>query len=347
MKAQRRLRKFVKFATGGLHRLRYLLHWILGKYSAKHIRLDGDLDLLGRNICIFSIFCHEKRIPRSTLALTRAIKRAGYDLIVVLNGAHGAREEFQNGLGSRDILITRPNLGRDFAAYQLVTNLLLAKKRPFDRILYCNDSVFYLDRNDANDIFRHLLSSDHPWIGMTENYPRYHVSSWCFQLSSHALMTPVLTGFWKRYRPVDSHHHAVKAGEQGLTGALLKAGFVPTIMFDAASLLKAILRKYRLADDGGVLQQLSPPPAGSAPSSQSQAVLASLYQGERANQANHLSMLLISELGFPFVKKKLARQGYCPISLLVLVLEKFMSDFCLETVHEVRLTGMRMRKRWF
>ena len=130
MKARRRLRKFVKFATGGLHRLRYLLHWMLGKYSAKHIRLDGNMDLLGRNICILSIFCHEKRIPRSTLALTRAIKRAGYDLIVVLNGAHRAREEFQNGLGSRDIVITRPNLGRDFAAYQLVTNLLLAKKGP-------------------------------------------------------------------------------------------------------------------------------------------------------------------------------------------------------------------------
>jgi hypothetical protein len=86
--------------------------------------------------------------------------------------------------------------------------------------------------------------------------------------------------------------------------------------------------------------------SGIAPTWEVTTILTALFQGERANQANHLAILLMSELGFPFIKKKLLCQPNFPRSLLVLILEKFMTGFCAETVHEIRLRGARLRSWW-
>jgi hypothetical protein len=166
MKRSRRI-KVLKRIYWARQWLRYWLDRFLGRY-ARDISIDGDMASLGQNLCIFSIFIGKGKILRSVLDLIQAIKKQGYDLVIVVNGRKVTHDWFEGAIGYRDILITRPNLGRDFAAYQLATNLLLESKLSIERILYCNDSVFYLDKNDTKNIFHHLISSDHPWIGMTE-----------------------------------------------------------------------------------------------------------------------------------------------------------------------------------
>jgi len=70
-------------------------------------------------------------------------------------------------------------------------------------------------------------------------------------------------------------------------------------------------------------------------------VLKWLFAGEELNQTNSLGILLISEAGFPFIKKAMAFQSNCPISVILVILEERMSGFCMEAANEVRLKGMQ------
>jgi hypothetical protein len=321
--------------------VRYGVNCALGAYR-RDILVDGDPDCLGENICIFSIFSAKGRILRSTLSLLKAIRKEGYGLVLVVNGQRITRGWFEGEIGSADVVISRPNLGRDFAAYQFATNLILKRKLTIRRLLYCNDSVFYLDRNDSKNIFAHLISCNDDWVGMTETYERrYHVSSWCFQLSDKVLKTQAFVEFWKAYRPVDRRGHAIRQGEVGLSKTLLRAGYVPTVIFNAGTLLKAALQKHDIPNEKQLLQQFCTSKLERLSASGTNAVLKSLFQGEQLNQTNNLGILLISETGFPFIKKAMAFQSNCPISIIMVILEELMSGFCIETVNEVRLKGMR------
>ena len=338
---RRPLVKVIKRFHGAYQWVRYGVNHTLGAYR-RDIAIDGDATRLGENICIFSIYSANGKILRSTLSLLKAIRKEGYGLVVVVNGQKITRGWFEGELGTTDVVISRPNLGRDFAAYQTATNLVLDSKLSLCRLLYCNDSVFYLDRNDPSNIFAHLVCSDDQWIGMTETYEhRYHVSSWCFQLSKEVLQSPAFVEFWRHYRPVDSRRHAIRRGEIGLTNALLSAGYVPKVLFDAGNLLRMVLQKHdvrnhkRLLPEHWTLQPEMASPSGL------NGVLKWLFEGEKLNQTNSLGILLISEAGFPFIKKAMAFQSNCPISVILVILEERMSGFCMEAANEVRLKGMR------
>jgi hypothetical protein len=239
-------------------------------------------------------------------------------------------------------MINRPNLGRDFAAYQLATNLLLGSRHPIRRLLYCNDSVFYLDRNDPGKIFQQLITSDDSWIGMTENYYKtYHVSSWCFQLTHTVLNAEAFVKFWKMYRPVNSRRHAINRGELVLSRVLLQAGFIPMVIFNANSLVKSILQKHDVPNPKLILQQIHNLSPKETSNTEFKAILRSVFLGEETNQTNDLAILLISEIGFPFLKKGLAFQAEWPISVVVTILEELMSGFSAESANEIRLRGIR------
>jgi len=338
---RRPLVKVIKRIHGAYRWVCYGVHRARGAYE-RDISIDGNPTCLGENICIFSIFSTKERILRSTLLILKAIRKEGYGLVVVVNGQKTTRAWFEDGIGTTDLVISRPNLGRDFAAYQIATNLLLTTQLSIRRLLYCNDSVFYLDRNDPRNIFAHLITSEDQWVGMTENYDgRYHVSSWCFQLSSEVVKSPSFMAFWKKYCPVDGRRHAIRQGEIGLSRMLLNAGFSPAIIFSTNSLLRTILEKHKLPNRKLLLQHLCVPSFQTIPQLELGAVLASLFRGEQFNQANNLGIAFISEIGFPFLKKNMALAENCPISLMLFILEEFMSGFCPETANEVRLKGMR------
>jgi hypothetical protein len=338
---RRPLVKVLKRIHGAYQWVRYGVNCALGAYR-RDITIDGNPACLGENICIFSIFNTKEKILRSTLSLVKAIKKEGYSLVLVVNGQKVARQWFEGEIADADVVITRPNLGRDFAAYQLATTLILDASLTIRRLLYCNDSIFYLDKNDPQNIFAHLAASDDHWIGMTENYERrYHVSSWCFQLSAEIIYCSAFIEFWKTYRPVDNRRHAIRRGEIMLSKVLLQAGYVPRILFSTSLLLKTILEKYKYPNQKFLLQQLCMPSLPQGPPSELKAVLQSIFYGEELNQANNLGVVLVFELGFPFVKKSIAFQANWPISVIFLILEELMSGFSAETAIEVRLKGIR------
>jgi rhamnan synthesis protein F len=341
MRLPRFLRNLKPLSQSAYRRCLYWRDLSLGRYGMKHVHIDGNLKVLGQNICILALFNPNNTILKSVLGLIRAIRKEGYDLILIVNGVYVDRDWFQGEVGARDTLITRPNLGRDFAAYQLATILLLDSGIPITRLLYCNDSVFFLDRNDSTAIFRRLITSDEDWIGMTENYHMYHISSWCVQFGPTVLKSPAFIRFWKNYLPINHHRHAIRHGEIRLSRILLEAGFVPHVMFNTQNLLKAVLGKYSLENEMHCLHELCSLPLATSFALGAKSLLASLFIGEQHNQTNNLTLLLISELGFPFIKKNMVSQGNIPLSLMLMLLQQLMTCFSDETAAEIRRRGMR------
>jgi len=326
---------------------RYWLNFLRGAYH-RGITIDGSASGLGPNICIISIFARQRKIPRSTLSLIRAVRSAGYGLVVVVNGSEIAKENFEGELRSADILITRPNLGRDFAAYQLAAKLVSESGLTVQRLLFCNDSIFFLDKNDTQNLFGRLIKAKDDWIGMTENYGgKYHVSSWCFQLSGNVLISPAYKEFWNAYRPLDSRRHAIRQGEIRFSQVMLAAGYVPTVLYSAALLLDTLLngahgKKEHLLQHFCMVTKRRDAPAPNLGST-----LDGLFRGEQLNQTSNLGLLLVSEIDFPFLKKDIAFKANWPISVVVLLLQQHMSEFCAETANEIKLRGLRRGlSRW-
>jgi hypothetical protein len=315
--------------------------WLENPQTATSI--DGDFELLGPNICIFAASNLGKKILASVRSLIHAITTAGYATVVVMNGPRVERGWFEGAISQSDVIISRPNRGRDFAAFQLATGLLLDRRKEIDRLLYCNDSIFFLDKNDRKKVFSHLIASADPWVGITENHqPIYHVSSWCFQVSQEILKSPAFAAFWRSYLPIDSRIHAIKKGEIGISRTLLKAGFSPTVMFTANSLLRALLEKNRLNAPSHILNELGVfARADLNERTETTDAVRSLFQGEKHNQTAFLGVPFMAEMGFPFLKKDVVYRGVYPMSLALLLLEELMSGFGPETVNELHMRGTR------
>ena len=89
------------------------------------------------------------------------------------------------------------------------------------------------------------------------------------------------------------------------------------------------------------LHELCSLPLAASFVSGAKSLLASLFIGEQHNQTNNLTLLLISELGFPFIKKTMVSQGNIPLSVMLMLLQKLMTCFGDETAAEIRRRGMR------
>jgi Rhamnan synthesis protein F len=322
-------------------RVRYWFNVGRGAYL-KGIAIDGNISSLSANICVFSLFAPRNRIQRSTLSLIRAIRKAGYSLVVVVNGSEVSKDSFEGELGQDDILISRPNLGRDFAAYQFAINLLLKTRLSVERLLLCNDSVFFLDKNDPQDLFGRLITAGDHWIGMTEHYGgKYHISSWCFQVSSEVLNSPAFTNFWRCYRAVDSRRYAIRKGEIRFSHVMLAAGFTPTVLFNAALLLKSVLKNTNMTQERLLQRFCTVVKRHGAAAADLASTLEVLFEGEQLNQTSNLGVLLLYEAGFPFLKKDIALKANWPVSVVILILQQYMSEFCAETASEIKLRGIR------
>ncbi len=149
--------------------------------------------------------------------LIEAIKKEGYSFIIVANGQKIERAWLEGAIGSvrSDHKPSKswPRLCRLSARDEPALGI---KGIRFRRLLYCNDSVFYLDRNDPRKFSQHLITSDDPLDRHDGNYYKtYHVSSWCFQMTHTVLNAQAFVKFWKIYRPVNSRRHAINRGELG------------------------------------------------------------------------------------------------------------------------------------
>jgi glycosyltransferase involved in cell wall biosynthesis len=134
-------------------------------------------------------------------------------------------------------IIERPNIGRDFGAYQ--SGISYLKENGYldeaDLLLICNDSVFY--GNNFGNFLKEFDSSKSPWTTAFLNFEKHtHAQSFFQSFTSEILLDPGFQGFWRDYFPSNSRVHAIDKGEVKLSQILLSTGFFPKSIVTAGAI---------------------------------------------------------------------------------------------------------------
>ncbi|MDX2237140.1 MAG: rhamnan synthesis F family protein [Hyphomonadaceae bacterium] len=175
-------------------------------------------------------------VPKSVENLIQLLAARNAAILLVCNGR--LNEQSRARLGPmlwRSI--ERPNYGRDFGAYQAGVLHLLRERITAKRLIVANDSMFY-DMARAPAMLERLITSERHFTAATENHePAYHVGSFLFAVSDDVQTSHVWRKYWRAYKPSSSRLHAIRAGELGLSRALIKkGGYVPEVLYSVTDI---------------------------------------------------------------------------------------------------------------
>lgn len=181
------------------------------------------------------------------LALLDSLAAASVNAIVVCNGEPDPQMKALLAAKAHRVIVRR-NVGRDFGAYRAATLHLQAQGFRPARVIYLNDSVYYLAGPALDDLTRRLAASSYDVVGALENHAHsHHLGSYALSLSGAAFADPKIVRFWQRYRPYDLRPYVIKKGELRLSNTLRRCGYRFDTVYGAEKLADR-LAAMRLAE---------------------------------------------------------------------------------------------------
>jgi hypothetical protein len=209
------------------------------------------------SVAVVAIDPTDDSIPFSQNLLA-ALTKNNFYVLVVYNKSMSAGQQAAL-LPYCHYLIERFSVGRDFGAYK--RGLIWLKKNGklsnANVVVLANDSMFY--PASFSETVSEMLSLSEDWITLFENFQFHHHAQSFFLL----FRRPVFESsywriFWDRYKPHSSRIHCIKKGEKGLSSALLKGGFFPYAIYNAARVTTTLrsLIDAENARSGGIAELL-------------------------------------------------------------------------------------------
>jgi len=171
---------------------------------------------------IFIYASIEQKISESSLNVLTAIRDlGGYIILVTNNSKYIFNDEAKLFC---DVFIDNKNTGWDFAEYKMASHYVYTnlEKANFSKVIYANDSVFYLPHNLKGELCR-MLDEDFDVISAFEGAGtrNYHFGSWLISISKHIFLDEVIKKFWNKFFEVKNKFYAVVRGEFGFSKSLL------------------------------------------------------------------------------------------------------------------------------
>lgn len=167
------------------------------------------------------------------LALLDVLVELRINPIIVVNGSLPA-QTLEDMSSRAHRIITRPNFGRDMAAFKEATLYMHDIKLAPDRVLYFNDSLIYLEGPDLRNMVENLLNSKSDIVGATQSFERHHhIGSFIFSISKKAFLDPAMRTFWENYRQYNLRPHCIIKGEIGMSRWMQKRGFLLDVLYNA------------------------------------------------------------------------------------------------------------------
>lgn len=211
--------------------------------SADKYRIDNELIIEDSNKTKFAILALFPRKPLrlSVNRLIRALTDEGFHIVGVINEGPD-KAEIENWMTDLQnfgaTVITRPNIGRDFAAFR--AGYLYLEKcdalNSAERILFANDSSFYGPNSIA--FTRKVLQEPGNWYGMFVNYnSELHMQSFFQVFTAEVFNSTWFAKYWHNYRASDLRHLTISRGELGLSALCRKHGCSPRGFVTAARIL--------------------------------------------------------------------------------------------------------------
>ncbi|HQZ12754.1 MAG TPA: hypothetical protein PK286_07680 [Devosia sp.] len=165
------------------------------------------------------------------LALLQSLRAERVNILVVFNREPTGQElEVARRYAWR--VVIRKNVGRDFGAYRSAVLNLISSGAEVERLLFLNDSVFYLPGRQLGEMVGRLVRSDRPVTGAFENHARtHHLGSFAFAVSGDVYRDARFQAFWRNYRPYDLRQHAIRRGEIALSQLYRKMNISADVVF--------------------------------------------------------------------------------------------------------------------
>ncbi|WP_430227297.1 hypothetical protein [Paraburkholderia tropica] len=207
--------------------IRYqLLKWRLFPKKARSITELNAFDLAKhRFILIYASF---QQYPNANAkALLSVFRKKGAYIVFVTNHPNPKKGEVSDEVV--DVFIDNNSHGRDIGQFRTATLYIQGKygEDVTPKIIYANDSIFFLDRGDSSFVDQ-LLDERSDFVGTFENSGHsaqgepWFISSWLFSVSKGLFNSQEFRRYFLDYRSIDNKLYAVRAGEQGLSRIALK-----------------------------------------------------------------------------------------------------------------------------
>ena len=171
--------------------------------------------------------CFQKRLTISCINLLQTAKENGAYIILASNYPKALKENFYKFC---DVFLESANIGRCFSMYKMATHYVIDNnlfKFENKKIIYANDSVFFIKRNLSNEISK-LLNNKYDLITSVENFDeqsKYHASSWFFSLDYKVFKNQKVLNFWNRFFEINNRFYNIRHGEVALSKVLLLNNF--------------------------------------------------------------------------------------------------------------------------
>jgi hypothetical protein len=288
---------------------------IFFKIYARQKKSVSILNLENLNKCkfIFVYASYSKSFSNEKAALLNQVKEKGGFTIYLTN-----YEKFdKNSINKKliDILIIKDNKGYDFSQYFTASKFIMQyeKKIP-EKIIFCNDSCFYLE-DRKYDFIKHFLDNEYDLIGTFEISGNkfispWHISSWLFSISKSFLFSKEYSLLLKNYIPINNKHYSIRYGEHALTKAALTFSGRVKAVFNNQFLLDMLLKNSeknsgKLIDSDFLLFPLKARSIFLKLSKSIDFINFMQYFIYQNSPASIFSFYLIEKLSFPFIKKDL------------------------------------------
>lgn len=210
-----------------------------------------------KNVAVVALFPRGNLIY-STLRLIEALIEANYFVIAVINRSDGPIEAWINALEDKNMsILIRPNIGRDFGAYQSGIDYLQKQEYfgKIDNLVLANDSMYYVPR--SKKFLADLLADKSPWVSMFVNYQSHvHAQSFFIKFSRPVFTHKNFIKFWAHYYPNNVRINVIENGEKFFSDTLVESGFYPKAfvtpeMLTTAKALSTLMPDEKFALWGG------------------------------------------------------------------------------------------------
>ena len=285
------------------------------RQSSSYRVVKDDISSQADKIAILVVYPRSPMFDSVKRSIT-LLKNQGISVVLIVNANSSMPSWVDAFKPEVDTLLIRPNIGRDFGAYQSGINFLKNKGtyKKVTELFLLNDSVYYtpISLTKLND----FIALQKPWKSFFLNFQyKIHAQSFFLSFGREVLDSQAFEKFWNKYYPTSIRRRVVVKGELRLTEYLLNSGFRVTPFVNSQIIEEAL--DHDLMSPSEELSALgeffySPSVAAESKIEGRQRIELIREILDNKNPTHHLGLFTTRSLGVP-LKMDIVMRGYASI----------------------------------
>ena len=195
-------------------------HWIKIRVFNSHLKYEMKTDWIENRrgkYAVFAIYPGTTTV-QSCLRILKSLTENHFTVLVVVNKNRFAREWIQILQNENCVILERPNLGRDFGAYQSGIRFLREKVNFLNvsKLVLINDTAYVSPKCQTEFLSKFFAQNEYSCL--FKHYQGVvHASSNLIQIEPVHIDLESFLYFWKKYYPYNSRLKVVFRGEHELS----------------------------------------------------------------------------------------------------------------------------------